>query len=32
MSAEYDFTGNGNNYAAFKIGTFFGGGKKPAKK
>jgi len=28
MSAEYDFTGNGNNYAAFKIGTFFGGGKK----
>jgi hypothetical protein len=32
MSAEYDLTGNGNNYAAFKIGTFFGGGRKPAKK
>ncbi|HWZ03360.1 MAG TPA: hypothetical protein VNX40_07075 [Mucilaginibacter sp.] len=28
MSVEYDFTGNGNNYAAFKIGTFFGGGSK----
>jgi outer membrane protein W len=28
MSAEYDVTGNGNNYAAFKIGTFFGGGRK----
>lgn len=28
MSAEYDFTGNGNNYVAFKIGTFIGGGRK----
>lgn len=28
MSVEYDFTGNSNNYAAFKIGAFFGGGRK----
>jgi hypothetical protein len=28
MSVEYNFTGKGNNYAAFKIGAFFGGGSK----
>jgi len=28
MSVEYDVTGSGNNYAAAKIGTFFGGGRK----
>jgi outer membrane protein X len=32
ISVEYDLTGNGNNYAAFKLGTFFGGGKKPKKQ
>jgi hypothetical protein len=28
MSADYDIAGNSNNYLAFKIGFFFGGGKK----
>jgi len=28
MSADYDVAGSGNNYLAFKIGFFFGGGKK----
>jgi opacity protein-like surface antigen len=28
MSADYDIAGNSNNYLAFKIGAFFGGGKK----
>jgi outer membrane protein X len=28
MSADYDVAGNSNNYFAFKIGFFFGGGKK----
>ncbi len=28
MSADYDVAGNNNNYLAFKIGFFFGGGKK----
>jgi hypothetical protein len=28
MSADYNVAGNGNNYLAFKIGVFFGGGKK----
>jgi len=28
MSADYDIAGSGNNYLAFKIGAFFGGGKK----
>jgi hypothetical protein len=28
MSADYDIAGNSNNYLAFKIGVFFGGGKK----
>jgi len=28
MSADYDIAGNNNNYVAFKIGFFFGGGKK----
>ena len=28
LSADYNFTGNGNNYAAIKIGAFFGGGRK----
>jgi hypothetical protein len=28
ISAEYDVAGNNNNYVAFKIGTFFGGGRK----
>jgi hypothetical protein len=28
MSAEYDVTGQNNNYVAVKIGTFFGGGRK----
>lgn len=28
MSAEYDIAGHNNNYVAFKIGSFFGGGKK----
>jgi hypothetical protein len=28
MSADYDVAGNSNNYVAFKIGAFFGGGKK----
>jgi outer membrane protein W len=28
MSADYDIAGNNNNYFAFKIGFFFGGGKK----
>ena len=31
MSVEYDVAGNNNNYVAFKIGTFFGGGRKPKK-
>jgi outer membrane protein W len=28
VSVDYDVTGNGNNYAAIKIGSFFGGGSK----
>ena len=28
LSAEYNILGNNSNYAAFKIGFFFGGGKK----
>lgn len=28
MSADYSVVGNNNNYASFKIGFFFGGGKK----
>jgi hypothetical protein len=28
VSADYDIAGNSNNYLAFKIGFFFGGGKK----
>jgi hypothetical protein len=28
MSADYNVAGNGNDYLAFKIGFFFGGGKK----
>jgi hypothetical protein len=28
MSADYDVAGNSNNYLSFKIGFFFGGGKK----
>ncbi len=28
MSADYDIVGKNNNYLAFKIGVFFGGGKK----
>jgi len=28
MSADYDLAGKSNNYLAFKIGFFFGGGKK----
>ncbi|MBS1503908.1 MAG: outer membrane beta-barrel protein [Bacteroidetes bacterium] len=28
LSADYDVAGNSNNYLAFKIGAFFGGGKK----
>jgi hypothetical protein len=32
LSVEYDVTGNSNNYAAFKIGAFFGGGRKPKKQ
>jgi hypothetical protein len=28
LTADYDVAGNGNNYLAFKIGAFFGGGKK----
>jgi outer membrane protein X len=28
LSADYDVVGNNNNYFAFKVGFFFGGGKK----
>jgi hypothetical protein len=28
FSAEYDIAGNNNDYVAFKIGAFFGGGRK----
>jgi len=28
LSADYNVVGNNNNYIAFKIGAFFGGGKK----
>lgn len=28
MSADYNIAGNSNNYLAFKIGFFFGGGRK----
>jgi hypothetical protein len=28
MSAEYNFAGHSNNYAALNIGAFFGGGRK----
>jgi hypothetical protein len=28
MSAEYNFAGHNNNYAALNIGAFFGGGRK----
>lgn len=28
LSADYNVAGNNNNYASFKIGFFFGGGKK----
>ena len=31
VSVEYDATGGYNNYFAAKIGTFFGGGRKPKK-
>jgi len=31
FSVEYDATGGYNNYFAVKIGTFFGGGRKPKK-